>query len=82
MTAICTYPQHSQSFSYSCNETRVRVAQQCGDISEVRRRRLKVVRKVWGVIVREAKVLHGHTGGQKDEAEGYEEEAGCNGHRG
>jgi hypothetical protein len=33
-----------------------------GEEEEVRRRRLKAVRKKWGVMVREAKVLHGHTG--------------------
>jgi hypothetical protein len=28
----------------------------------IRRRKLMAVRKEWGVMVREAKVLHGHTG--------------------
>jgi hypothetical protein len=30
-----------------------------------RRRRLKAVRKEWGAMVREAKVLHRHTGGSE-----------------
>ena len=39
------------------------------------------MRKEWSVIVREAKVLHGHRR-QKDEAEGCEGGVGCNGQRG
>jgi hypothetical protein len=39
-----------------------------------RRRRLKAVRKEWGVMVREAKVLHGYTGVKRMRQKAVQEE--------